>query len=96
MDYLGSGREDEQQTRAQWNAMLTAEAGGNFRDVDPDRDPGSGSTMWRHQPLHDKINYLKIAREKETLGDSGFRTNFFRVVSRDYGKPRGYLLPPEN
>ena len=28
-NYLGSGREDEQQTRAQWNAMLTAEAGSN-------------------------------------------------------------------
>ena len=32
----------------------------------------------------DKIGPLKIARYCGTLGDSGFRTNFFRVVSSDY------------
>ena len=35
----------------------------------------------------DKINYLKIARFFKPLVIQGF-SNFFRVVSSDYGKPR--------
>ena len=34
---------------------------------------------------------LKIAGGVETLGDTGF-LQFFRVVSRDYGKPRTYII----
>ena len=41
----------------------------------------------KHRKLHDLQSTLRSARCCGTLGDSGF-LQFFRVVSRDYGKPR--------
>ena len=40
--------------------------------------------------LHDKINPKKF--QVLSLGDTGF-LQFFRVVSRDYGKPRYTIVP---
>ena len=42
----------------------------------------------KYQPLHDKINPKNC--QVLSLGDTGF-LQFFRVVSRDYGKPRNIL-----
>ena len=46
---------------------------------------GTGSTI--STLLHDKINPKNC--QVLSLGDTGF-LQFFRVVSRDYGKPRRY------
>ena len=46
-------------------------------------DPSPGSTI--STLLHDKINPKNC--QVLSLGDTGF-LQFFRVVSRDYGKPR--------
>ena len=58
--------------------------------------PKTGSTI--STLLHDKINPKNF--QVLSLGDTGF-LQFFRVVSRDYGKPResgvmGPYFPPGN
>ncbi len=49
--------------------------------------PVTGSTI--STLLHDKINPKNC--QVLSLGDSGF-LHFFRVVSRDYGKPRVIVM----
>ena len=53
----------------------------------PNQHAGSGSTI--STLLHDRINPKDC--QVLFLGDSGF-LQFFRVVSRDYGTPRGLMF----
>ena len=77
------------------NLTLEAQRGARFlvkkhgaRMGGKQRQPWDG-VHHKHQPLHDKINPKNC--QVLSLGDSGF-FQFLRVVSRDYGKPRGMFF----
>ena len=77
------------------NLTLEAQRGARFLiKKHGARMGGKQRQLWdgvhhKHQPLHDKINPKNC--QVLSLGDSGF-LQFLRVVSRDYGKPRGMFF----